>query len=302
MRTLLSLPPPGLLFYHEIADEQRVDPGRVKAANGIARRTNQRIGEEVETGVIQHGKPSGLSGRMQQLVVEGIIVLKHSVNANRTVAHHGSFKSLAIDRPHAANGGKIARIGSGLEILAGDLGRYGCGKFPEMLTVLDEEVQILGRVRVERRRKDTAITERAGSKLHTALHPGDDFFRIEIADRGVDHFASSHKITEAQLAILEELLDLFAVVAGPEAQIAQRSTLLLAHPTIPRIKHSSQRRTRGSSGWLHEYVLRLLERADEQRVQRQPARETKFLTASGHAQDYALDGPLKTSRERRMHL
>ena len=32
---LLSLPPPGLLFYHEIADEQRIDAGRVKAADRI---------------------------------------------------------------------------------------------------------------------------------------------------------------------------------------------------------------------------------------------------------------------------
>src|ERR1700680_4846187 len=99
MRMLLSLAPPGLLFYHEIADEQRVDPGRVKAANGIARSTNQRIAEEVEAGVIQHGKTGGLSCRMQQLMVERIVVLKHSVDANCAIAHHGSFKSLAIDRP-----------------------------------------------------------------------------------------------------------------------------------------------------------------------------------------------------------
>ncbi len=168
--------------------------------------------------------------------------------------------------------------------------------------MLDEEVQIFGGIGVEWRRKDTAIAKRPGSELHAALHPSDDFFRVEIADRAIDQLASRQQVAESELAVLEDFLDFLAVIAWTKAQVVERRTLLLAQDTVPGVEHCSQCRTGVSTGRLDEHVLRLLERADQQRIQRQAAGETKVLTRAGHAEDHALHGSLETGRERRMHL
>src|SRR5271166_2878205 len=137
---LLSLPPPGLLFYHEIADEQRVDSGRIEAADGIARSTNQGIAEEVEAGVIKYGKPGGLSPRKQQGVIKRIIILENGVDANRIVAHDRALKCLAVFAPHPADGGEVAAIGSSFKIFVRDFGGHRGGELSERLAMLDKEV------------------------------------------------------------------------------------------------------------------------------------------------------------------
>ena len=72
--------------------------------------------------------------------------------------------------------------------------------------MLDKDVQILGGVRIQRRRQDAAIAQRARPELHAALHPRDDFvLAVQIAHRAIQQFVGGHQIVEPQLAIFQNL-------------------------------------------------------------------------------------------------
>ena len=74
--------------------------------------------------------------------------------------------------------------------------------------MLDEGVQVLGGVRVERRRQDAAVAQGARAELHAAVHPGDDLVVVQLRDGGIDHFVGGEQVAEPQLAVFEHLLDL----------------------------------------------------------------------------------------------
>ena len=71
-----------------------------------------------------------------------------------------------------------------------------------------DRVEVFGGIRIERRRQDAAIAQRARAELHASVHPGDDAVLIDLGDGGFDQLAGGEQVTEAQLAIFEHLLDL----------------------------------------------------------------------------------------------
>ena len=92
--------------------------------------------------------------------------------------------------------------------------------------MLDEDVQVLGGIRVQRRRQNAAIAERARSELHAALHPGDDLVVVELRHGAIDDFVGGDQVVEAQLAVFQHLLDLRGGEAGAEAQGVHGDALL----------------------------------------------------------------------------
>src|SRR5579884_2758320 len=138
------------LLNNEIAGEQSIDSGREKAADSVARRAYQRIAEQVETGVVQNGKAGRSSERMQQAVIERVVFTGNRMYANKVVCHRGSGKRLAVRFPYPAHRRQITRVGPGLEVFARHLSRNGRGEFTERLPALDEDVQVLGGIRVQR--------------------------------------------------------------------------------------------------------------------------------------------------------
>src|SRR5260370_24441251 len=103
--------------------------------------------------------------------------------------------------------------------------------------MLDERVQILSGIRIERRRQDAAIAESTGAELHAALHPGHDAVLAQLRDRGLDHLFASEQVTKAQLAVFEYLLDLGRGVGRPEANGVERHALFLAECAMPGVEH-----------------------------------------------------------------
>ena len=153
--------PASLLLQEESADEHGVDAGGVEAADGVARRADQRLAEQVERGVVEHRQAGGFAGGVQQLPVERVLVAIDGVDADQVAGQDGGGEALAVLGPHAAHGGEVARVGAHLEVLRGQFGRHRRGELAERLAVLDEDVQVLGGVGVERRGQNAAIAERA---------------------------------------------------------------------------------------------------------------------------------------------
>ena len=73
--------------------------------------------------------------------------------------------------------------------------------------MLDEDVQVLGGIRVERRRQNAAVAQRARAEFHAAVHPGHDLVVVQLRHRGVDDLVGGQQVAEAQLAVLQHLLD-----------------------------------------------------------------------------------------------
>ena len=112
----------------------------------------------------------------------------------------------------------MARVGAGFEIFRGQLGRNRRREFAERLAMLDEDVQIFGRIRIERRRQNAAIAQRARAEFHAALHPRDDLVLAQHAHGRRQQFVGGAQVLKAQLAVFEHLFDLLGAVAGAEQQ------------------------------------------------------------------------------------
>ena len=89
--------------------------------------------------------------------------------------------------------------------------------------MLDEDVQVLGGIRIERRGQNAAVAQRARAELHAAVHPGDDLVVVQLLHGGVDHFVGGQQVVEAQLAVLEHLLDLRGAVSRAQAERVERA-------------------------------------------------------------------------------
>ena len=87
------------------------------------------------------------------------------------------------------------------------LGRNRGGEFAERLAVLDEDVEVLGGIGIERRSQDAAVAQRARAELHAAVHPGHDLVVVQLRHGGSDQFVHGEHVAEAQLAVFEHLLD-----------------------------------------------------------------------------------------------
>ena len=77
-----------------------------------------------------------------------------------------------------------------------------------------------------------------------------------IAHRGRQQFVGRSQIVEAQLAVLQHLLDLFGAVAGAEAAGRPRvARSPRSEDVMPGIQHRAQRRARVARRRLHEDIL-----------------------------------------------
>src|SRR5579859_8172531 len=84
----------GIFLDNEIPHKERIDTGGVEAAHSVARRTHQRIPEQVERRVVQHGQSGRLACGMQQLPVERIILARYGVDANQVVGQDRALEPL----------------------------------------------------------------------------------------------------------------------------------------------------------------------------------------------------------------
>ena len=140
--------------------------------------------------------------------------------------------------------------------------------------MLDEGVQVLGGVRVERRRQDAAVAQRARAEFHAAVHPGHDLVVVQLRHGGIDHFVRGQQVAEAQLAVFEHLLDLRRGVGRPQAERFHAARALLPVGAVPGFEHRADGRAGVAGRRLHEDVLEagaLFQRRHQQRVQPQPA-------------------------------
>src|SRR5215471_7133594 len=204
-------------------------------------------------------------------------------------------------RKNPAHGREVARVWPYLEVLARQFRGHGCRKFPEWLPVLDENVQVFGGIRVQRRRQDAAIAERSRAELHAALHPRQDFLFPQKPHRARQELMGGAQILEAQLAVLQHFLDFGGIIAGAEQQRCAIRPAWIASHLMPDVKHGAQRGPRISRRRLYKDVLPLaavLDVLDKQGVEKQAARQAKVLALARHRQDCLLHGLLETARDR----
>src|SRR5437868_10508615 len=106
--------------------------------------------------------------------------------------------------------------------------------------MFDVCVEVLGRIRIMRRRQNTAIPECARAELHSPVHPGDDFVFAELRHRGIDQLAGSLQIAKPELAIFEYLLDLFGRIAGSQKEVVEWNPARLMVDLMPPFESSAQ--------------------------------------------------------------
>src|ERR1700733_9377587 len=203
----MAIWPPWSLLEKEVADHQGVDAGGIEAAHGVARRAYQRLAKEIEGRVVEDGQSRFFAEGVQQLPVERVIVLRYRVHAHQIVCQYGAAELLLVFQANTAHSGEVAGVRSGFEIFGCELGGHRSREFPQGLAVLDEGVEIFGRVGVLGRGQNAAIAESARAELHAPLHPGDDAVFLQAIDRRTDHLGSGGQHAEAQLTVFEHLLD-----------------------------------------------------------------------------------------------
>ena len=93
--------------------------------------------------------------------------------------------------------------------------------------MLDEDIQILRGVGIERRRQNAAIAQCARAELHPPLHPGDDLVVAQLGHGGLDQLLVGQQVAEAQLAVFEHLFDFGRAECRPQAQSFERHALRL---------------------------------------------------------------------------
>ncbi len=120
--------------------------------------------------------------------------------------------------------------------------------------MLDVDVQVLCRVRIQRRGKNAAVTQSARAELHAALHPGNDLVVVQGANGQIYQFAFGQQITEAQLAIFDHFLDLLRRISGPEAERFERHALRSTIKIVPGVKGGAECRSRIACHGLNEYM------------------------------------------------
>ena len=204
-------------------------------------------------------------------------------------------------RPHAAHGGEIARVGAHFEILGAQLGGHRGGEFAERLAMLDESVEVLGGIRIERRSQDAAVAQRARAEFHAAVHPGDDLVFVQLRHGGGDQFVVGQQVMEAQLAVLEHPLDLAGGDRpGREHSVSSATRRVLAESAVPGIQHRADGGAGIAGHRLHKNVARaevVFERGDQQRVEAQAAGQAQVAALAPATRMAAvLDGLLDARR------
>ena len=127
-----------------------------------------------------------------------------------------------------------------LEVVGGEFGRNDAANFRNGFTLFDEDVQVFRRVWIHWRGQNAAIAERARTKLHPSLHPGDDLVIVQGFDGPVDQLVVREEEAEMELAVFEHTLDLFGGIGAERQTVSQRirsfccSTPCHACNTAPR--------------------------------------------------------------------
>ena len=112
----------------------------------------------------------------------------------------------------------------------------------------------------------------------------------------VDHFVGGQQVVEAQLAVLEHLLDLRRRRSrgrGKRVRVPTRRSWPIG--AVPGVEHRADGRAGVARGGLHEHVLvagAVFQRRDQQRIQAQAAGQAEVASLAGHADDGLFDGLL----------
>ena len=88
-------------------------------------------------------------------------------------------------------------LGPASKYSAAQFGGNGSGEFAEGLAVLDEDVQVLGGIRVERGCQNATVAEGARAELHAALQPGDNAVVVQLLDGVADDLVGRDHVMEA---------------------------------------------------------------------------------------------------------
>src|SRR5262249_40834896 len=126
-------------------------------SHGVTRGTHEWFAEEIEAGVVQHRQTGGFPCGVQEFPIKRIFVAIHGVHADQVTGEGRRRELLAMSRPYSAHCCQPPRIWTHLKIFRRELGGDARGKLAERFAMLDEDVEVLGRVRVERRSENAAV-------------------------------------------------------------------------------------------------------------------------------------------------
>ena len=118
---------------------------------------------------------------------------------------------------------------------------------------------------------------------------------IEALDGGVDYRFVGGQVAKPKLAVLEHLLDIFAVVLGAQEEMVQCVTLSFAVGLVPGMESAADTRAGIARRGLDPDVLiasGILKRRDQRRVEHQAAAQAKVLSLIGETDDGIFDGAL----------
>ena len=167
--------------------------------------------------------------------------------------------------------------------------------------MLDEDVEVLGGIGIERRRQDAAITESARAKLHPPLHPSDNLPLAQHAHSLRKYIVGRAQILKTQFAVFQNLLDFFPAVAWSQQHGVLADALGLLLPLMPHMESSAERSPGIARRRLHKYVLpatAALQELHQQSIVKQAAGQTQILAVARHGQNRILHRALQTVRDR----
>ena len=202
---------PLLFLQQEVAGDHGVYAGGVKAADSGSGIVDKAFSEEVEGCVVEHRQSADSAGGLQEFPTERVVGPADGMNADAVATEQSGLERLAMFLLDAADRGEESRAFGAIEVVGRQFLGDRRSKLAEELTALDVDVEVLGGIGIERGGEDAAIAEGARAELHAALEPGDDLVVVEAAHGGVDDGLIGGEVAEAELAVFEDLLDLFPV-------------------------------------------------------------------------------------------
>src|SRR5262249_36102692 len=105
----------------------------------------------IEGRVVKNGQAGSLSGSVQKLPVEWILVALDRVHAYEVASQNGRGEPFPMGGTGAAHRREITRIRADLKVFGAKFGGNRGGELAKRLAMLDERVQVLSRVRIKRR-------------------------------------------------------------------------------------------------------------------------------------------------------
>src|SRR5215467_2258070 len=136
----------------------------------------------------------------------------------------------------------------------------------KLFAVLDELIDVVQYVVIERRGQQAAVAERAVAELGSALIPSDNFPAFQLTRSFIEQFVFAVQILVDDFAVVEHRLDLVRTRFWTKRERTERSARRAARGLFAREKRRAHGGSRIARHGLHVNVAEtaaLLERADQ---------------------------------------